>query len=242
MATPVIIVTGASRGIGRAVAEELRSRGAAVVGAARDVADVPPTAGQLPVAADVTQEAGRKALLEAALARHGRIDGLVNNVGAAVRRAALDTTLEDFRQVLEVNLLAAFALCCAAHPHLKAARGSVVNVSSVAGSRALPARLAYGTSKAALDHLTRSLAVEWGPDGVRVNAVLPWFTRTEMVQKVLEDRDFERKLIAATPLRRLAEPADVARAVAFLALPGSDYITGQLLAVDGGNLAQGLPG
>jgi len=125
---------------------------------------------------------------------------------------------------------------------LKASRGSVVNVSSVGGSRVLPDRVAYGTSKAALDYLTGYLAVEWGPDGIRVNAVLPWFTRTDMVQKVLEDRAFERKLIAATPLRRLAEPADVARAVAFLALPDSAYITGQLLAVDGGYLAQGLPG
>ncbi len=241
MPAPIIIVTGVSRGIGRAVAEALQSRGA-VVGAARNIADLPTTASLLPVAADVTHDIGRKALIEAALARYGRIDGLVNNVGSAFRRAAVDTPLEDFRQVLEVNLLAGFALCCAARPHLKASSGSVVNVSSITGSRILPVRIAYGTSKAALDHLTRSLAVEWGPDGIRVNAVLPWFTRTEMVQKVLEDRDFEQKLIAATPLRRLAEPADVARAVAFLALPDSDYITGQLLAVDGGYLAQGLPG
>jgi Tropinone reductase 1 len=241
MPAPVIIVTGVSRGIGRAIAEELQARGTAVVGAARNVADVPATANLLPVAADVTQETGRKAIVETALARHGRI-GLVNNVGAAFRRASLDTALEDFRQILEVNLLATFALCCAAQPHLKASRGSVVNISSVTGSHVLPVRIAYGTSKAALDHLTRTLAVEWGPDGIRVNAVLPWFTRTEMVQKVLEDRAFEQKLIAATPLRRLAEPSDVARAVAFLALPDSDYITGQLLAVDGGYLAQGLPG
>jgi Tropinone reductase 1 len=242
MAAPVIIVRGVSRGIGRALAEELQSRGAAIVGAARNVAEVPATASLLPVAADVTRETGRKAILEAALARHGRIDGLVNNVGAAFRRASLDTTLGDFRQVLEVNLLATFALCSAAHPHLNASRGSIVNVSSITGSRVLPVRIAYGTSKATLDHLTRSLAVQWGSDGIRVNAVLPWFTRTEMVEKVPEDADFEHKLIAATPLRRLAEPADVARAVAFLALPDSDYNTGQLLAVDGGYLAQGLPG
>jgi Tropinone reductase 1 len=242
MSAPVIIVTGVSRGIGRAIADELQSRGAAVVGAARNVADVSATANMFPVAADVTLETGRKAIVEAALARHGRIDGLVNNVGSAFRRASVDTALEDFRQVLKVNLLAAFALCCEAHPQLKASRGSVVNVSSVTGSRVLPVRIAYGTSKAALDHLSRSLAVEWGPDGIRVNAVLPWFTRTDMVEKVLEDRDFEHKLITATPLRRLAEPVDVARAVAFLALPDSDYITGQLLAVDGGYLAQGLRG
>jgi Tropinone reductase 1 len=240
MPQPIIIVTGASRGIGRAIAEELQARGAVVVGAARKVADLPATGGLLPVAADVAQDAGRKALLRAALERFGWIDGLVNNVGGAFRAAALDTTLENFRQVLELNVLSAFALSCLAHPYLKASRGSIVNVSSVTSHRALPVRAAYGTSKAALDHLTRSLAVEWGPDGIRVNAVLPWFTRTEMVAKVLEDRAFEEKLLAATPLGRLAEPADIARAAAFLALRDSDYITGQLLAVDGGYLAQGL--
>jgi Tropinone reductase 1 len=240
VAQPVIIVTGASRGIGRAIAEELQARGAVVVGAARNVADLSATDSLLPVVADVAQDADREALLAAALGRFGRIDGLVNNAGGAFRGAAVDTALEDFRQVLELNLLAAFALSCLAHPYLKASRGSIVNISSVTSHRALPIRAAYGTSKAALDHLTRSLAVEWGPDGIRVNAVLPWFTRTEMVEKVLEERAFEEKLLAATPLRRLAEPADIARAAAFLALPDSDYITGQLLAVDGGYLAQGL--
>ena len=88
--------------------------------------------------------------------------------------------------------------------------------------------------------MTRSLAVEWGPDGIRVNGVLPWFTRTEMVKKVLEDAAFEQELIAATPRGRLAEPADIARVVVFLALPDSAYVTGQLIAVDGGYLAQGL--
>jgi tropinone reductase I len=240
MPAPVINVTGASRGIGRAIVEELQSRGATVVGVARDVAEIPATATLLPVAGDVTEEAGRKAILEAAVARYGRIDALVNNAGSALRGAAVETSLDDFRQMLEANLLSTFALCRAVYPHLKASGGTVVNISSVTGSRVLPVRVAYGTSKAALDHLTRSLAVEWGPDGIRVNAVLPWFTRTEMVQKVLEDAAFAQRLIAATPLRRLAEPADVARATAFLALTDSNYITGQLLAVDGGYLAQGL--
>ena len=133
MPTPVIIVTGVSP----AIAEELQSRGATIVGATRNVADVPTTASLLPVAADVTQEAGRKALLEAALARHGRLDGLVNNVGTAFRRASVDRAPEDFRHLLEVNLLAAFALCYTAHPQLKASRGRVVNVSSVRWRRCM---------------------------------------------------------------------------------------------------------
>ena len=148
--------------------------------------------------------------------------------------------LEQFRSLLEVNLLGAFALAEAAYEELRASSGTVVNVSSVTSQRVLPNRLAYGSTKAALDHMTRSLAVEWGPDGIRVNGVLPWFTRTEMVKKVLEDAAFEQELIAATPLGRLAEPADIARVVVFLALPDSAYVTGQLIAVDGGYLAQGL--
>jgi NAD(P)-dependent dehydrogenase (short-subunit alcohol dehydrogenase family) len=107
----------------------------------------------------------------------------------------------------------------------------VVNISSVTSQAVLPNRLAYGTTKAALDHFTRSLAVEWGPDGIRVNGVLPWVTRTEMVKRVLEDAAFEQDLIAAMPLGRLAEPADVARVVDFLASPDSAYVTGQLIAV-----------
>src|SRR5215831_9576877 len=103
-----------------------------------------------------------------------------------------------------VNVLAAFALAEAAYEELRNSGGTVVNVSSITSQRILPNRLAYGATKAALDHLTHSLAVEWGPVGIRVNGVLPWFTRTEMVKKVLEDAEFEQKLIAATPLRRLA--------------------------------------
>jgi len=140
--------------------------------------------------------------------------------------------------LLEINVLAAFALAEAAYEELRNSGGTVVNVSSITSQRVLPNRLAYGSTKAALDHLTRSLAVEWGPVGIRVNGVLPWFTRTEMVKKVLEDAAFEQELIAATPLRRLAEPADIARVAVFLALPDSAYVTGQLVAVDGGYLAQ----
>lgn len=240
MAQPVFIVTGASRGIGRAIAKTLQSRGACVVAAARNFAGLEPTPNLYPVTADVSKDAGREALVEAALQRYGRLDGLVNNVGLAFRATATETRLENFREMLEVNVLAAFALARLAYPSLKSSRGTIVNISSVMSRRVLPNRIAYGTSKAALDHLTRSLAVEWGPDGIRVNAVLPWFTRTEMVAQVLKDRAFEERLIAMTPLRRLAESEDIARAAAFLALPESNFITGQVLAVDGGYLVQGL--
>jgi len=120
------------------------------------------------------------------------------------------------------------------------ARGSIVNISSITSQVALPSRVLYGTSKAALDHLTRALAVEWGGDGIRVNAVLPWFTRTAMTTKVLDDPEWSERILQATPLARVAEPEDIARAAAFLAMPAAGFITGQLLPVDGGFLAKGL--
>jgi tropinone reductase I len=244
--SPALIVTGASRGIGEAIVQELLHRGARVLGVARNldassVSQTDATSGSCHyLRADVTIEADRLAIVETAERLFGRIDGVINNAGRAYRAPASETSIEEFRSLLEINLLAAFGLARAAYPALRASRGTVVNISSVTSQVVLPNRLAYGSTKAALDHITRSLAVEWGPDGIRVNGVLPWFTRTEMVEKVLQDAAFEDRLVAATPLGRLAEPADVARVAVFLALPDSAYVTGQLIAVDGGYLAQGL--
>jgi Tropinone reductase 1 len=244
--SPALIVTGASRGIGEAIVRELLYRGARVLGVARNldassVLQTEATSGSCHyLQADVTIEADRLTIVETAKRLFGRIDGVINNAGRAYRAPASETSIEEFRSLLEINLLAAFGLARAAYAALRASRGTVVNISSVTSQAVLPNRLAYGSTKAALDHITRSLAVEWGPDGIRVNGVLPWFTRTEMVEKVLQDAAFEHSLVAATPLGRLAEPADIARVAVFLALPDSAYVTGQLIAVDGGYLAQGL--
>jgi NAD(P)-dependent dehydrogenase (short-subunit alcohol dehydrogenase family) len=153
--------------------------------------------------ADVSVEADRVTIIETTKRLFGRIDGVINNAGRAYRAAASGTSIEEFRSLLEINFLGAFGLAQAAYEELRASHGTVVNISSVTSQAVLPNRLAYGTTKAALDHFTRSLAVEWGPDGIRVNGVLPWFTRTEMVKRVLEDATFQQDLIAATPLGRL---------------------------------------
>jgi len=224
----------------------LLRRGARVLGVARnlEVSSVPQAEAASGnchyLQADVTVEADRIRVIETTKRLFSRIDGVINNAGRAYRAPASETSIEEFRSLLEINLLGAFGLAQAAYEELRASHGTVVNISSVTSQAVLPNRLAYGTTKAALDHFTRSLAVEWGPDGIRVNGVLPWFARTEMVRRVLEDATFQQDLIAATPLGRLAEPADVARVVAFLALPDSAYVTGQLIAVDGGCLAKGL--
>lgn len=169
----------------------------------------------------------------------GRIDGVINSAGRAYRAPASGTSFEDFRSLLEINLLAPFGLAQAAY---ESCVPRAVQWSTFPPSRAKRCcRIVSPT--APQKQLLIILSVPWlwnGGGRHPVNGVLTWFTRTEMVKRVLEDATFEQDLIAATPLGRLAEPADVARVVAFLALPDSAYVTGQLIAVDGGYLAKGL--
>ena len=242
------VVTGASRGIGAAIVSEMLSLGASVLGVSRSREDL----AQLQVknalrdrlhvlSVDLTDAPQRSRVISEAQNRLGGIDVLVNNAGITFRAPASEADVDEFQRVLDLNLIAAFELSRLAYGAFRAAgRGNIINISSVAGVTTLPQRAFYGASKAALNHLTQSLAAEWGRDGIRVNAVLPWFTRTPMAASVLASDEWSRVIQEATPLQRVAEPEDIARTVAFLCMPASNYITGQLLAVDGGFLAQGL--
>jgi tropinone reductase I len=243
------LVTGAGRGIGAALVAELLHHGASVLGIARTASDLAqlraahPEAGtRLHVlAADLTHADQRAQLITHAAQVLGGLDLLINNAGTTFRATATTSTTDDFQRLLDLNVLAAFDLARLAHPLLRASpHAAIVNLSSITSQIALPERVLYGTTNAALDHLTRALAVEWGPDGIRVNAILPWFTQTPMTRSILDDPIWSARILKATPLGRVADPADIARAVAFLAMPASGYITGQLLAVDGGFLAKGL--
>lgn len=225
------LVTGGTKGIGEAIVTELRQLGAEVISVARNGGDL---------SADVSAEAGRSLVL-AEVGRRGGLDLLVNNVGTNVRKTTADFAADDLRHLIDTNLTSAWELTRALLPALRERRGSVVNVSSVAAVKVIStSTAAYAMTKAAMDQMTRFLAVEEGPHGVRVNAVQPWYVRTPLADQVLQDEAKRQRILAPTPMKRLGEPADVARAVAFLSMPAAGWITGVTLPIDGGFLAFGV--
>jgi NAD(P)-dependent dehydrogenase (short-subunit alcohol dehydrogenase family) len=236
-------VTGAARGIGRRVALTLAERSYAV--AANDLVAPEETleelkrtgAKTLPVPGDVSDEEVVRGMVGAVIGELGRVDVLVNNAGVSLIAPVEETTLADWRRVLEVNLTGPFLMCREfGKEMLERGSGSIVNVSSVAGLLGVADRAAYNASKHGLVGLTRTLAAEWGGRGVRVNAVCPGWVKTEMDAEDqagggYTDSDIEGRV----PMGRFAKPEDVAQTVAFLADPEqSGFVNGHTLSVDGG--------
>ena len=240
----VALVTGAARGLGRAIALALADAGADVAlglrrsGTADDLVGQIESMGRqaLDVELDVTDLAAIGPAVDAVVDRFGRLDILVNNAGLGPENPAVDVTEADFDLTMDVNVKGLFFTSQAAgRVMIRQGSGRIVNLSSQAGFIALPTEAIYCASKAAVAHLTKCLAVEWGVHGITVNAVAPTFIRTDGTAEALADPVFEadvRERIAG--LHRIGEPMDVAGAVVFLASPAASLVTGATLMVDGG--------
>lgn len=235
-------VTGSSRGIGAGIARHLAAHGATVVVHGRDEATVSPVLADVravsegsAVTADVRDADAVTAAVETIVATHGRLDGLVANVGGAAYGPALDVDADRFRRQLDLNLTSAFLTARAAQPHLAATRGAIVLVSATAVGSATPAFAAYGAAKAGVQHLAGTLAAEWGPD-VRVNCVSPGLIRTEGSMRAVfrDDEELARRAGRTTAVGRVGEVEDIAWACHFLLSRAAGFIDGATLVVDGG--------
>lgn len=232
----VAVVTGGTRGVGAGIARALLTAGAHVVVCARR-----PPPGPVEAAgrraefhpADLREPAAVRSLFADVVASHGRLDTLVNNAGGTPYRRLAEGTAEQHARVVGLNLLAPLTASLAAYEHLRTARGSVVMIGSVSGTRPSPGTAAYGAAKAGLENLARSMAVEWAPE-VRVNTLVPGMVRTELAHLHYGDDAGVAAVARTVPLGRLAEPSDIGDAAVFLASDRAAYITGASLLVHGG--------
>jgi Tropinone reductase 1 len=246
-----IVVTGGTKGIGKALVEEMGTLGAKIFTCSRSENDLAELLAYCDekgwdvqgISADVSEAEGRKNLIDAVKAAWGgELDVLVNNVGTNIRKPSTEFTDADFDTIQRTNLLSAFCLCRDFHPLLKAAGSSCVlfNSSVAGGPTAMKSGSPYACSKASLNQLAKNLACEWASDGIRVISVAPWYTATPLAMQVLADKTFEAEVLARTPMRRVAQPVEIARVMAFLASDAASYITGATIPVDGGYSCSGL--
>lgn len=243
------LITGGTKGIGRATVMEFARLGAKVIFTARNGAEVAALEQELSeagyiasgMAGDVTNEDDQDKLTDFVFQRSGTLDILVNNAGTNIRKEAHIYEPEEYRKILEVNLIAPFELTRKFFALLKrSTQASVINVASVAGSQDVKSGTPYAMSKAGLIQETRSLASEWATHNIRVNAVSPWYTATPLVQEVMDQKERYEKIVERTPMKRFAEPEEMANTIAFLAMDKASFITGQNLQVDGGLSANAL--
>ena len=245
----VAIVTGGARGIGYAISQTLSMLGATVL-----IADIDEDAAisaakklgetAIDVPCDVTHEASVEALIDRAWSDFGRLDMLVNNAGMAIRENAVNISLVDWQSVVDINMTAVFSVSRqAVRRHLEVSDETralrIVNMASImglTGGRLYPNQ-SYQATKGAVVNMTRSMAVEWAGDRVRVNALAPTWVRTDFIAPLLENPDLVAEMEALMPMGRMAEPEDIAGAAMFLLSPAASMVTGHILAVDGGYLA-----
>nr|QOE90822.1 short-chain dehydrogenase/reductase [Papaver somniferum] len=245
------LVTGATKGIGHAIVEELAGLGATIHFCARNKDDIDnclkdweakgyQVSGSV---CDVSVPAEREELMKTVSTFFcGKLNILVNSAALYIFKNTLDFTAEDHIKVMTTTLDSAYHFSTLAHPLLKASgSGNIVFISSVAGVVALPMFVcSYSACKGAINQITKNFACEWAKDKIRVNSVAPWLIKTPPIEQLMQDKEQLDSVISRTPIRRLGEPEDVSSLVAFLCLPAAFYITGQVICVDGGFSVNGF--
>ncbi|XP_074569554.1 noroxomaritidine/norcraugsodine reductase-like isoform X1 [Curcuma longa] len=249
LAGTTALVTGGSKGIGYAIVEELAKLGSAVHTCARSEADLEKCLQQwrgsnLKVTGcvcDVSSPIEREKLMATVKSQFdGKLNILVNNAGTGIYKPMVEQTLEDFKFVISTNLESAFHLSQLAYPLLRASGGgSIVFVSSICGFIGQDNLSVYASTKGAINQLTRNLACEWAKDNIRTNSVAPGYIKTPLTEPLVQDEEFVARENHRVPLGRWGEPEDVAGVVAFLCLPPSCYVNGQVVVVDGGRIVNG---
>ena len=237
------VITGGTKGIGKAAVLDFVKLGAEVLFTARNAEDVKNLEDSLRsdgykatgIVSDASIKKDQLELTEWLEKNWGTVDVLVNNAGINIRKKAQDYSEEEYRKVLEINLISPFELSRKLYPLLKeSGKASIINVASSAATQDVGTGAPYAMSKAGLLQQTRSLAVEWAMDGIRVNAVSPWFTETPLTRSLLEQQEKIDPIVKRTPLKRVAQAKEISSLIAFLAMEKSSYITGQNIVADGG--------
>ena len=236
------LVTGGTKGIGKAIVKEFLDLGANVIAVARGQASIDELQAELPtnklqiISADLSNREGIKKIVDSL----SSLDVLVNNVGMNIRKKIVDFEDQDFDTIVNTNLFSMYELTRKCYPLLKKSKGNVVSIASVTGMTHVKSGVIYGMTKAAMIQFTRNIAVEWAPDGIRLNAVSPWYILTPLTAGVLSNQAFYDEVVSRTPMHRVGQPEEVAAAVAFFAMERASFITGQNLAVDGGFTINGF--
>ncbi len=237
------LVTGGTKGIGKAISSELCSLGAEIAVVARTEEDLELLRKDLDclttdirlIKGDVSLPGEREKIIETIKSDWDSLDILINNVGTNIRKKAQEYNSDEVDKIFQTNLNSALDLSTGLFDLLKkSGNASIVNISSVAGLGHLRTGIVYGMTKAAMHQMTKNLAVEWAPYNIRVNAIAPWYIQTPLAEQVLQDRNYFKEVIRHTPLKRIGQPEEVSGLAAFLCMTGASYISGQCIAVDGG--------